>query len=273
MDIPILLNKNVIEDVIGHPVRRVRLHDGGIGQGLVVGQLQPVVIEVESAAHPAAVQPGVPGNFFQVLEDFVPLFLIEVLRRGGGVVKPELDGGPGNLFKAVQIGDQVLSGVVLIQHAVHPEGHGEPGKQTVVGLHHVFLHVPGDVDAGDFMLVPLREGQNILLRLELGHRQRGVDIDLVGGGNLVQHGLENLEVGEGLAAGEDKIAVRRNGVHPADAGADFLGGEAGQVRVFAFIDAEGAVVLAVVRDEYRHRRAALPRLVGMLHNVVSPFRL
>ena len=43
MDVPVLLNQDVVEDVVGHAVRRVRLHNGGIGQGLVVGQLQPVV--------------------------------------------------------------------------------------------------------------------------------------------------------------------------------------------------------------------------------------
>ena len=272
MDVTVLLDEDVIEDVIGDSADRVLLYNGGIGQGLVVGQLHALVVKVEAAAHPAAVQAGVAGNALEVLKNFVPGLLVEVFRRRGSVVEAELNGGPRDLLEPLQIGNQIFSGIVLIQHAVYPEGHRQLGKQAVIGLHHIFLHVAGDVDAGDLVLVPLREGQDVLLRLERGYRQGGVDIDLMGGGNLVQHTLQGLQVGKGFTAGEDEITVRSDGVHPADAGPDLLCGEAGQIRVFAFIDAERAVVFAVVGDEDGHGRAALPRLVGMVHNV-SPFRL
>lgn len=60
------------------------------------------------------------------------------------------------------------------------------------------LHVAGNIDTGDFVVVPLGNGQDILLRLMLGHWQGGVDMDLVDGGNLVQHHLEGFQVGEGF---------------------------------------------------------------------------
>ena len=93
-----------------------------------------------------------------------------------------------------------------------------------------------------------------------------------GSGDFVQHHLEGLQVGEGLTPGEDEVAVGRDGVHPLDAPADLLQGKTCHIRILAFIDAEGAVVLAVVRDKDRHRGAALPRLIGMFH-IDRPFRV
>ena len=61
-------------------------------------------------------------------------------------------------------------------------------------------------------------------------------------------------------------------LNPLDAPADLLQGKTCHIRILAFIDAEGAVVLAVVRDKDRHRGAALPRLIGMFH-IDRPFRV
>ena len=163
----------------------------------MVGQLHSLVVEMEAAAHPAAVQPRVPGHLLQILEDLVALLLIEVLRGGGGVVEPELNGGAGELAEPLHIGHQLLGGIVLVQHAVDPEGHRQLGQQAVVGFHHIVLHVAGDVDAGDLVSVPLRKGQDIRLGLVLGDRKGGVDIDLVGGGDFVQHHLEGLKSAKG----------------------------------------------------------------------------
>ena len=91
-------------------------------------------------------------------------------------------------------------------------------------------------------------------------------------GRVVLIYLEGLQVGEGLTPGEDEVAVGRDGVHPLDAPADLLQGKTCHIRILAFIDAEGAVVLAVVRDKDRHRGAALPRLIGMFH-IDRPFRV
>ncbi len=52
----------------------------------------------------------------------------------------------------------------------------------------------------------------------------------------------------------------------------FSSGKTRQIRILAFIDAERAVILAVVRDKDRHRGAALPRLIGMFH-IDRPFRV
>ena len=129
----------------------------------------------------------------------------------------------------------------------------------------------GDVDAGDLMLVFFGESQNVLLGLMLGDRKRGIDIDLVSGGDLVQHDLKRLQIGQRLSAGEYKVTIGGDGIHPPDALADFFRGEARQVRIFPLVDAEGAVVFAVIGDENRHRCAALPSFIGMFH-VDRPFR-
>ena len=128
----------------------------------------------------------------------------------------------------------------------------------------------GDIDAGDLMLVLFGEGEDVLLGCVLGYRQGGIDVDLVGGGDLVLHRLQRRQIGERLTAGKHKVTAGRDGVHTADALADLLQRKARQVSVFTFVDTKRAMVLAVVGDEDRHRCAALPRLVGMFH-VDRPF--
>ena len=128
------------------------------------------------------------------------------------------------------------------------------------------LHVAGYIDAGDLVLVALGKRQNVLLGLMLRHGEGSVDIDLVGSGDLIEHALKRLQVCKGLAAGEHKVAVGRDGVHTADALADVVGREASQVCVLPFVDTEGAVVFAVVGDENRHRSAAFPGFIGMFHD-------
>ena len=39
VDLAVLLDEDIIEDIVGDAVGRIGLHDGGIGQGLVIGQL------------------------------------------------------------------------------------------------------------------------------------------------------------------------------------------------------------------------------------------
>ena len=129
----------------------------------------------------------------------------------------------------------------------------------------------GDVDAGDLVLVLFRERQNVLLGLELRDGKGGVDKHSVGRGNVVQHYLERFQIGKRFAAGEHEVAIGGDFVHPVDTLADFLSGESGHVRILIFIDAEGAVVFAVIGDEDRHRGAAFTRLVRMFHIVSRPF--
>ena len=264
-----LLDEDVIENIIGNAVSGIGLHDGGVGQGLVIGQLHALVVEVEAAAHPAAVQTGVFRDLLQIVQDLVRL--VEVFRGGGGVVEAELDAGAGELVEPLNEGDQVLLGIILVENAVDPEGYRQPGQQRVIGLHHIVLHVAGYIDAGDLMLVPLREGQNVILGLILRHRQGGVDEHPVGGGDLVQHGLQLLNVSEWLTAGEHKVALGGDGIHPADALDNLLQREAGHVPVFFLIDTEGAVVFAVVGDEDGDGSAAFPCFVWMIHDDRSGF--
>ena len=43
-------------------------------------------------------------------------------------------------------------------------------------------------------LIPLREGKDVVFRLILGHRQRGVDEHPVGGGDFIQHKLQSFSM-------------------------------------------------------------------------------
>ena len=269
MDLAGLLDEDVIENIIGNAVGGIGLHDGGVGQGLVIGQLHALIIEVEAAAHPAAVQTGVFRDLLQIVQDLVRL--VEVFGSGGSVVKAELDVGAGKLAEALNEGDQVLLGIILVENAVDPEGYRQPGQQRVIGLHHIVLHVAGHIDAGDLVLIPLREGQNVLLRLTFGDGQSGVDEHPVGGGDLIQHDLELFNVGKGLAAGKDEIAFGGDGIHPADALDDLLQREAGHIPVFFLIDTERAVVFAVVGDKDGDGSAAFPCFVWMIHDDRSAF--
>ena len=267
MDVAVLLDEDVVEDVVGDAVF-VRLHDGGVGQRLVVGHVEALVLEVEAVAHTAAVQPLVGEQAAQILEDFVVFLLIQVLRRGGGVVVAELDGDAVGQ-KPLHVVHQFMGRIVAVQHAVDPRGAGDTAQQRVGTLLHVLLQVAGDVHAGDFVPVPLREGNHLLRRGVLLHGEGGVDVHLVGGGDGVQHLLQGVQVRQGLAAGEHEVAPGGDGVHDADAVDDFRQAEAGAVGVFLLIDAERAVVLAVVGHEYRHRGAALSGFVGVVIHVVD----
>ena len=149
-------------------------------------------------------------------------FFIQILWRGGGIIKAELNRGPRNLVEPLQIGNQVLDRIVLVQYTVHPEGDWQAGKQIVIRLHHIVLHMAGYIDTGNLLFVFLQKSQDVLFRLVFGHRQSGIDINFMGGRNLVQHDLQGLQVCKWLAAGKDKVAAGRDGIHPADAIADFL---------------------------------------------------
>ena len=167
------------------------------------------------------------GNLLQVLKNPVIFLLIEILRRRGGIVKPELNRRAGNLAEAFQIRNEVLGGIILVKHAVHPEGHRQTGQKTVVGFDDKFLHMPGNIDAGDLVLVFLRKREDVVLGLVFGDGKGGVDINLVSGRDFIQHPLQNYQVGKGLAASENEITIGSDGVHAPDAPADILRREAG----------------------------------------------
>jgi len=261
----VLLDEDVVQNVVGHAVVAL-LHDGGVGQRLVVRHVQALVLKVEAVAHPAAVQPLVGEQPLQILQNAVVVLLVQVLRRGLRVVVAKLDGDAVGQ-EALHVVHQLCRRIVLIQHAVDPGGTGDPSQHLVGALLHIVLQVAGDIHAGDLVLIPLREGQHRVERgVGLGG-ERGVDIDLVGGRDGVQHPLQGVQIRQRLTAGEHEIAPGGDAVHDADALQNLLQAEPGAVRVFFFVDAERAVVLTVVGDEYRHSSAALPRFIGMSHVV------
>lgn len=128
VDLAGLLDNDVVQDVVGLTVF-IGLLDGGVGQSLVVGQLHALIVKVIAAAHPAAVHTGVVEYFLQIVEDLVGLFLVQVFGGGVGVVEAELDGDAIGL-KPLQIGDQILLGIVLVEDAVHPDGDGDAAKRS-----------------------------------------------------------------------------------------------------------------------------------------------
>ena len=89
----------------------------------------------------------------------------------------------------------------------------------------------------------------------------------MGGGDVIQHSLQGVQIGEGLTAGEHEVAFGGDGVHDVDALADLVCGEACQIGVFPFVDTERTVIAAVVRDKDRDRSAALSCLVRMLQGL------
>lgn len=145
-------------------------------------------------------------------------------------------------------------------------------KDLVATLGHVLDHVSRAVDAGDLVLVLLSEGHQVILGHAVEGGEGGVDEDVVGGGNLVQHGLEGVQISEGLAAGKDEVTLGGDAVHGADALADFLQAEAHGILILLLVDAEGAVVAAVIRHENRDGCAALAGFVWILgHKKCLPF--
>ena len=232
----------------------------------MIGHVQVLILEVEAVAHAAAVQPLVGKQALEILQYPVVVLLIQVLRRRLGVVVPELDRDAVGQ-EALHIVHQLRRRIVLVQHAVDTGGAGDFPQHLVRTLLHIVLQMAGDVHAGDLILVPLRKGQHLLKGGGGLGGEGGVDIDLVGGGDGVQHPLQGVQVGQRLAAGEHEIASGRDGVHHPDAVQNFVQREAGAVGIFFFVDAEGAVVLAVVGHKDRDSSAALPRFIGMGHVV------
>ena len=262
-----LLDEDVVQNVIGGAVHF--LHNGAVGQGLVVGDVQILVHKVEAAAHPAAVQTHVIGDLVQVGQDLVMLFVVQVLGGGVGIVKPELH-RQTQLADPLQIRNHILCGVVLVQYAVDAHTHqlGNLCQQLVGALLHVLHQMAGYVDAGDLLPVFGHKVQHILRRVLLQHREGGVDVHLVGGGDLIQHHLQRGQVGKGLTAGKDKVAVGGDAIHHADALADLFGAEAVQTAVFFFINAEGAMVAAVIGHEDCDRCAAFSCHIRVVHVVI-----
>ena len=268
VDLAVLLDENVVQNVIGHAVVPGFLN-GGIGQGLVIGHVQALILEVEAVAHAAAVQPPIGEQPLQVLQNGVMVLVIQVLRRGLGIVVPELDGDAVGQ-EPLHILGELLRRVLLIQHAVDAGGTGDLPQHLVGTLLHIFHQVAGDVHAGDLVPVAAGKVQHLLRRVEAGlHREGGVDIHLVGGGDGVQHFLQGLQIGQRLAAGEHKVAPGGDGVHGADAVQNGVQAEAGAVGVFLFVDAEGAVVVAVVGHEHRDGGPALAGLIGVAHILIQ----
>ena len=70
-----------------------------------------------------------------------------------------------------------------------------------------------------------------------------------------------FEIGQRFTACKDKITIRRQTVHRFHAFFDGFQGKARAVCIFFLIDAERAVVLAVIRYKDRDRRTAFSRLI------------
>ncbi len=190
VDLAVLLDEDVVENVVGDAVLAL-FRDGGVGKGLVVGHVQTLIEEVEAVAHTAAVQAHVGKVLLQVPEDGVVFLLVEVFRGGLGVVVAELDGDAVGQ-ETLGIVHQPGCRIVFIQHAVDAGGAGNAGDDLIRRLLHILHQMAGNIHAGDLVLVFLREGQHFLRRAVGLHGEGGVDINLVGGRDGVQHLLQSV---------------------------------------------------------------------------------
>ena len=75
-----------------------------------------------------------------------------------------------------------------------------------------------------------------------------------------------LGVVANFTAGENEVALWRDGVHHGNGPQNRLDAEAGAVGIFLFIDTERAVIAAVIRHKNGDRRPARPRFVGVAHS-------
>jgi len=90
------------------------------------------------------------------------------------------------------------------------------------------------------------------------------------GGDLIEHGLQSVQVSEGLTAGEDEVTLGGDLIHGADGFTDLLQAEAYRVLIFLLVDTERAVVAAVIGDENRDGCAAFTGLVRIIGHRVMP---
>ena len=234
----------------------------------MVGHVQTLVVEMVAVAHAAAVKSLVGKALFEIREDLVALFLIEVFGRGLGVVVAELH---RDIILAPALGviGQLIGRIIHVQHAVHALGRCDAGNDLIGRFFNVLRQMTGNVDAGDLVAVALGEGEHLFCAASGLHGEGRVDIHLMRGRNRVEHALECLQVGKRLAAGKYKVAVRRDLIHHGDALKDRLNAEPLSMGVLLLVHAEGAVVPAVIRHKYRYSCAALARLIGMSHWFLS----
>ena len=76
MDGPSLLDEDIIEDIVFLIVPFIPFDDRTVRQGLMIGQFHAFVIEMETAAHTAAIKTCIIGDFLQVMKDMVMAFFI-----------------------------------------------------------------------------------------------------------------------------------------------------------------------------------------------------
>ena len=176
---------------------------------------------MEAVAHAAAVQPLIGKQAAQVMQDLVMLLVVQVLRRGLGIVIPELDRDAVGQ-EPLHIGGQLVRRIALVQYAVDPGGTGNAAQYLVRALLHILLQMAGDIHAGDLILVAPGKVQHFLQRGMLLYREGGVDIHLMGSGNGIQHLLQGLQIRQRLSAGKHKIAPGRDGIQRVDRLKDLL---------------------------------------------------
>ena len=123
------------------------------------------------------------------------------------------------------------------------------------------------IDAGDLVLVALHKLDHLITRTVSKHRKCRIDIDLMRRRHLIQEDLKRFKIRKRFAAGEYKIAFRRNPIHHTDALADLLETETFHIFIFFLIYAKRAVILAVIRNEYCYRRSALTGFIWITHIV------
>ena len=123
----------------------------------------------------------------------------------------------------------------------------------------------GNIHAGELRDVAVEEVNNLILAILVHNGQGGVNENSVAGRNGIQHSLEAFQICKGLAAGEYEVTLGGNRVDILNAFNYLLGAEAFVILIFSFVDAEGAIVAAIIRHKNCNSGAALSGFVKLAH--------
>ena len=125
------------------------------------------------------------------------------------------------------------------------------------------LHMPGYIDTCNLVFIAFRKIDNVIFRLEFKNGQCRVDIHLVSCGNLIEHHLKRVQIGKRFPTSKHIITIGRNLIHHFNAMTYLFCRKTFWMGIFFFIDAEGTMIAAVVRNKNSNSRSAFTRFVWM----------
>ena len=258
-----LLYEHIVKHIIFLSVL-AKFGNGGVGEGLVVGDMVSLVVILIVAADAAAPHFLELAKSFQIAHNGIVALVVEVFKGGLGIVGAELDGN-ALAHEALDKRLNAVGGVICEKDAVDAGGNLDFVKDAVAALFNIGFQMAGNVYAGEFADVAVEEVHNLILAILVHNGQGGVYENSVACGNGIQHGLEAFQICKRLAAGEHEVTLGGNRVDILNALNYLLGAEAFVILIFSFVDAEGAVVAAIIGHKNCNSCAALSGFVKLAH--------